>query len=233
MPLPQLDRHVGELRLGELEAGDRPARTARGRGVRERRLEAVAGRADRAEDDAEARLGRGSRAGRAGPCASGSTASAGSRTSSRTSSLVTEARSDSLWWISGAREARRVGRDDEAADAVVGPRPDDRDVGDRAVGDPHLACRRAPSRRRRARRGCACRPGSSRSRARSGRSSRWPRRRPSRAATGCFCSSEPKRWMANIASDPCTETRQRTPESAASSSMQARPYDVALVPAHP
>ena len=39
----------------------------------------------------------------------------------------------------------------------------------------------------------------------------------------CFCSSEPQRWIANIASDPCTETRLRTPLSPASSSMQASP----------
>ena len=39
----------------------------------------------------------------------------------------------------------------------------------------------------------------------------------------CFCSSEPQRQMANIASEPCTETSERMPESPASSSMQARP----------
>ena len=39
----------------------------------------------------------------------------------------------------------------------------------------------------------------------------------------CFCSSEPKLQMANIASDPCTETMDRRPESAASSSVQASP----------
>ena len=39
----------------------------------------------------------------------------------------------------------------------------------------------------------------------------------------CFCSSEPQRQIANIASEPCTETRLRTPESPASSSMQASP----------
>ena len=37
------------------------------------------------------------------------------------------------------------------------------------------------------------------------------------------CSSEPQRWMANIASDPCTDTRLRMPLSPASSSMQASP----------
>ncbi|CKR66637.1 Uncharacterised protein [Mycobacterium tuberculosis] len=38
-----------------------------------------------------------------------------------------------------------------------------------------------------------------------------------------FCSSEPKLAMANIASEPCTDTSDRMPESAASSSRQARP----------
>ncbi len=49
----------------------------------------------------------------------------------------------------------------------------------------------------------------------------------------CFCSSEPKRWMAYIAREPCTETRDRMPESAASTSRQARPYWTALAPAQP
>ena len=48
-----------------------------------------------------------------------------------------------------------------------------------------------------------------------------------------FCSSEPCFQMANIASDPWTETSDRTPASAASSSRQASPYAVALVPAQP
>ena len=38
-----------------------------------------------------------------------------------------------------------------------------------------------------------------------------------------FCSSEPQRQIANIASDPCTETALRIPESPASSSRQVRP----------
>lgn len=48
-----------------------------------------------------------------------------------------------------------------------------------------------------------------------------------------FCSSEPKRWMAYIASEPWTDTRERMPESAASSSRQASPYCTALAPAQP
>ena len=60
----------------------------------------------------------------------------------RTSSAVTEARSDSLRLDLGGGEAGGVGRDDEAPDRR--PRsggPDHRDVGDGAVGDPHLARR--------------------------------------------------------------------------------------------
>ena len=39
----------------------------------------------------------------------------------------------------------------------------------------------------------------------------------------CLCSSEPQRWIAYIASDPCTLTKLRSPESTASSSRQASP----------
>ncbi|CAM5255351.1 hypothetical protein SFUMM280S_06891 [Streptomyces fumanus] len=48
-----------------------------------------------------------------------------------------------------------------------------------------------------------------------------------------FCSSLPKRWMAYMAREPWTETRERMPESAASSSRQASPYWTALAPAQP
>ena len=44
-----------------------------------------------------------------------------------------------------------------------------------------------------------------------------------RGSHSCFCSSEPQRQIANIASEPWTETRLRMPESPASSSMQASP----------
>ena len=49
----------------------------------------------------------------------------------------------------------------------------------------------------------------------------------------CLCSSLPYAWMANMASDPCTLTSERSPESTASTSAQARPYWVALAPAQP
>ncbi len=54
-----------------------------------------------------------------------------------------------------------------------------------------------------------------------------------RGSQVCFCSSEPWAQSAYIASDPCTETNERKPESPASSSRQARPYATALVPAQP
>ena len=44
-----------------------------------------------------------------------------------------------------------------------------------------------------------------------------------RGSHSCFCSSLPQRQIAYIASEPCTETSERTPLSPASSSMQASP----------
>src|ERR1700677_5172549 len=49
----------------------------------------------------------------------------------------------------------------------------------------------------------------------------------------CFCSSEPQRQIAYIASDPCTDTSERRPLSPASSSRHARPYAVAVAPVQP
>ena len=48
-----------------------------------------------------------------------------------------------------------------------------------------------------------------------------------------LCCSLPHRWIAYIASEPCTDTKLRSPESTASSSRQATPYAVALRPAQP
>ena len=44
-----------------------------------------------------------------------------------------------------------------------------------------------------------------------------------RGSHSVFCSSLPQRQIANIASDPWTETRERMPESDASSSRHVRP----------
>ena len=49
----------------------------------------------------------------------------------------------------------------------------------------------------------------------------------------CFCSSVPQRQIANIARDPCTDTRLRMPASPASSSMHVRPYATELAPGRP
>ena len=54
-----------------------------------------------------------------------------------------------------------------------------------------------------------------------------------RGSHSCFCSSEPHLWMAVMASEPCTETNVRIPESPASSSMAARPYSTAERPGQP
>jgi hypothetical protein len=48
-----------------------------------------------------------------------------------------------------------------------------------------------------------------------------------------FCSSLPNFQIANMAREPCTDTMLRTPESPASSSKHANPYETALAPAQP
>ncbi len=54
-----------------------------------------------------------------------------------------------------------------------------------------------------------------------------------RGSHSSFWASDPCFQIANIARLPWTETTDRSPESPASSSRQARPYAVALVPAQP
>ena len=49
----------------------------------------------------------------------------------------------------------------------------------------------------------------------------------------CLCSSLPNLWIALMASEPCTDTNVRSPESPASSSMAISPYSTALRPAQP
>ena len=49
----------------------------------------------------------------------------------------------------------------------------------------------------------------------------------------CFCSSEPNAQIGNMASEPWTDTKLRTPLSPYSSSVQASPYATAFVPAQP
>lgn len=54
-----------------------------------------------------------------------------------------------------------------------------------------------------------------------------------RGSHSCFCSSDPCLWIADIASDPWTDTKVRSPLSQASSSVAASPYSTAERPAHP
>ena len=201
--LVELERHVGELLLGELEAGDRAVELLAVDGVRDGGLEAVARRADRAERRCRTAPRSGTTAGPAGPSTSGSTASAGSRTSSRTSSPVTEARSDSFWWISRAvnpgvpvgttkpRMPSSVCAHTTATSATV-PLVIHILVPLRTQSSPsRLAAVRMP-------------PGWSRSRARSGRSSRSPRRPPCGGATPA--SAPPSRTRGSRTS-PATPAR--------------------------
>jgi hypothetical protein len=44
-----------------------------------------------------------------------------------------------------------------------------------------------------------------------------------RGSHSCFCSSDPNFQIGNMASEPCTDTKLRIPESPASSSRQASP----------
>ncbi len=236
-PLLQFESHVGQLGLGELEGGQRPIEHGPVAGVGQRGLQAVPGRPERAEDDAEPGLVQ-TRQRAAQPGHLGQHRVAGSRTSSSTSSAVTEARSDSSVLDRCRGEARRVGRHHETSDACsrlpvrLGSSPSSVWAQTTATSatEPlviHILVpfntQSAFSPRRPGGPGCASRPGWSRNRPRSGRSSRSPRRRPTAAASCCFCSSLPNFQIANMASDPCTETMLRTPESPASSSRQARP----------
>src|SRR5215467_4668212 len=77
------------------------------------------------------------------PVTPGSTASAGSRTSSKCSSEVTDARRQLLMDVPGGEAARPAG-DQEATDPVRRLRPDHGDIGDGPVGDPHLGAREDP-----------------------------------------------------------------------------------------
>ena len=97
-----LERHLGELLLGQLVGGDRLVEDDALLRVRERRLEAGAGGADGAEDDPVAGLVEAGERPAQASRPPGACSSAGTRTSSRTSSEVTEARSEIFLWISGA-----------------------------------------------------------------------------------------------------------------------------------
>jgi hypothetical protein len=170
--------------------------------------------------------------GPARPRAPGSIASAGSRTPSRISSLVTEARSDSF------RSMFRVVKPGVPRGTTKPRTPSSARAHTTATSaKPPLvihifvpsSTQSSPSRRARVRIDPGSEPESG------SVSPKQPIASPAaiRGSHSCFCSSLPYAWIAYIASDPCTLTRLRRPESTASSSRQARPYWSADAPGHP
>ena len=149
--------------------------------------------------------------------------SSGTRTSSSTSSDVTEARSDSFLWISGALKPRIPF---STTKPRISPSPVRAHTTARSEIVPFVihifepfSTQSPPSRR-------ACvriEPGSEPASA--SVNPKQPISSPEciRGSHRSFCSSEPHRQIANMASDPCTETALRVPESPASSSRHARP----------
>ena len=156
------------------------------------------------------------------PRTSGRTASAGSRHSSKTSSEVTDARSESLrsmslavnpWVPFGTRNPRTpssVLAHTTATSAML-PLVIHIFVPERIQS---LPSRRAAVRMRA---GSLPKSGSV--------SPKHPMTSPLaiRGSHSCFCSSDPKAQMGNMASDPCTDTKLRKPLSPASSSRHVKP----------
>ena len=216
-----LERHLGELLLRELVGGDRLAEDDR---APSRSRAPSRGRRAPQPTTPNTMPKRASFRHDSGPRSAvdlGEPRSPRARARrSSTSSDVTDARSESLWCMSRRLEPGRALLDEEAVDlAVLGARPHDRDVGDRAVRDPHLRAVEDPVVAVAARRASASPPGSEP--ASGSVSPKQPIASPAAIAGSqrCFCSSEPKRRIANIASDPWTETSERIPASPASSSM--------------
>ena len=224
--MPQLERHVGQLGLGELER-----RRAACRRSRARRRSPARSRGSRGPRRATPKTMpyrasvRQRQRSLAGPVTSGSTASAGSRTSSSTSSLVTDARSDSLLLDLAGAEARGVGGHDEAADRLRRSRAQTTATSAieplvihilRAVEHPVVAVAPGAGAHRG---GVGAEVGLGQPEAADRLAGRHPR-----AATAASAPRSRSFQIAYIASEPCTETSERTPESAASSSRQARPY---------
>ena len=164
--------------------------------------------------------------GPASPRTSGNAASWGSRTSSSTSSLVTDARKDILWWITGAENpGESVGTTKPRMPSSVCAQTTATSATEPLVihifepSSTQSASGPAPSRRALVRIDPGSDPWSASVRP------KQPIASPAAilGSHACFCSSVPCRQMPNIASDPCTLTSDRIPESLASSSRQARP----------
>ena len=166
------------------------------------------------------------------PRASGSIASSGSRTSSSTSSDVTEARSESL------RPTSLVENPGESV-GTMNPRiPSSVCAHTMATSaippfvihifDPE-STQSEPSRLAAVRIPPGSLPASGSVRP------KHPTTSPAamRGSHSFFCSSLPNLQMGHMARDPWTEMKERNPASPASSSMQASPYWTALAPPHP
>jgi hypothetical protein len=156
------------------------------------------------------------------PRASGSIALAGSRTSSSTSSDVTDARSDIFCLISGAENPGvDVGTTKPRTPSSVRAQTTATSATDPLVihiFEP-FSTQSAPSRRALVRIPAGFDPKSG------SVSPKQPIASPAdiRGSHSFFCSSLPYFQIAYIASDPCTDTSDRIPESAASISRQANP----------
>ncbi len=145
--LVELEQHVHQLFLGQLEAGDRLAELLARLGVVERALVAGSRGADRTPEDAVARLVEaGERALHPGH--------AGQHRRLRQADVVEDqlrghrgSQRDLLVNVAGGIAAGAA-RHDEAPDSVLGPRPDHRQVGDASVGDPELVAVEDPVRAR-------------------------------------------------------------------------------------
>jgi hypothetical protein len=166
------------------------------------------------------------------PATSGSTASAGSRTSSSTSSEVTDARSESLRPTLGAENPGvSVGTTKPRTLVSVWAQTTATSATEPLVI--HIlvpfSTQSSPSRLAWVRMPAGLEPKSA------SVSPKQPIASP--VAIGgnqvVFCSSLPNFQIANMAREPCTDTMLRTPESPASSSRQANPYETALAPAQP
>ncbi len=143
--LLDLQHHLDQLLLGELEPGDRAAELDPALGVVEGGGVAVAGGADGAPEDAVAGLVEGGQR-------SAQPGDAGQDGVGRQHHLVEgelaghRGAQGQLAVHVGDGEAGHAGFDQEAPDAVLGLRPDHRDVGEGAVGDPHLGAGEYPVR---------------------------------------------------------------------------------------
>jgi hypothetical protein len=136
-----LGLHVGELLLDQLVRGERTAELLAVERVLPRGVPARFRRAERAPGNAVARAVEHPN-GPLRPRTFGSRFSSGTATSSITISPVMDGAQAELAFDLRRREPLHALLEDEAADhAVVGLRPDDEDVGDRRVRDPHLAAR--------------------------------------------------------------------------------------------